>query len=165
MKNLFILIASTILMFSCGNNKSTSVQEAPKDSVTLMKYAFAEAYVDSFSFVGAVYEEPSSIEFSDWNPPVVNEIKEFGNYKDPVLLDYLNKNIELYEEAKLVADSAYLVNLKGKSNSGFNRMYVTYKNGKIQIIEGWVILSSEYKDNLSQLKEARDKVQENIQGE
>jgi hypothetical protein len=40
-----------------------------------------------------------------------------------------------------------------------------YKNGKIQIIEGWVILSSEYKDNLSQLKEARDKVQENIQGE
>lgn len=44
-------------------------------------------------------------------------------------------------------------------------MYVTYKYGKIQIIEGGVILSSEYKDNLSQLKEARDKVQENIQGE
>ena len=164
MKNLFILIASTILMVSCGNNKSTSVQEAPKDSVTLMKYAFAEAYVDSISFVGAVYEEPFEIVPADWNPPSVNEIKEYGNYKDPVLLDWLNKNIGWYEEAKLVADSAYLVYLKAESSNG-NRMYVTYKNGKIQIIEGWVILSSEYKDNLSQLKEARDKVQENIQGE
>ena len=93
----------------------------------------------------------------------MNEIKEYGNYKDPVLLDWLNKNIGWYEEAKLVADSAYLVYLKVESSNG-NRMYVTYKNGKIQIIDG-VILSSEYKDNLSQLKEARDKVQENIQGE
>lgn len=165
MKNLFILIASTILMVSCGNNKSTSVQEAPKDSVTLMKYAFAEAYVDSISFVGAVYEEPASIAFLDWNPPVVNEIKEYGNYKDSELLDWLNETIKLYEEAKFVADSAYLVNVKGELNGGDPRMYVTYKNGKIQIIEGGVILSSEYKDNLSQLKEARDKVQENIQGE
>lgn len=163
MKNLFILIASTILMVSCGNNKSTSVQEAPKDSVTLMKYAFAEAYVDSISFVGAVHEKPFELVPVDWDLPVVNEIKEYGNYKDPELLDWLNKTIELYEEAKFVADSAYLV--YGELNSGFNRMYVTYKNGKIQIIEGGVILSSEYKDNLSQLKEARDKVQENIQGE
>lgn len=165
MKNLFILIASTILMVSCGNNKSTSVQEAPKDSVTLTKYAFADAYIDSISFVGAVYEDPLLIHFSDWDPPVVNEIKELGNYKDPVLLDWLNINIERYEEeAKLVADSAYLVNLKVESQCG-NRMYVTYKNGKIQILESLVILSSEYKDFLSQLKEARDKVQENIQGE
>lgn len=164
MKNLFILIASTILMVSCDNNKSTSVQEAPKDSVTLMKYAFAEAYVDSISFVGAVYEEPGKLVHEDWDP-TVDEIKEFGNYKDPELLDYLYDAIKLYEEAKFVADSAYLVKVKGELNGGDPRMYVTYKNGKIQIIEGGVILSSEYKDNLSRLKEARDKVQENIQGE
>ena len=165
MRKLFILIAlNAVFLSSCDNNKSASANEPIVDSITQMKYAFAEAYIDNISFVGSLYSDPSDdIEFGEWERPHVHEIDELANYSDPQLLEYLDYLINELNSAESIGDSIYLFEFK-EGNGG---KYAKYKNGKIKLIDnpGHLMTSKERDYYLSKIPMIRDKVQANIQGQ